>query len=50
MIIFKVFVPLKLILIFVSYSVQIFIQEKVLILFQVNRFFVPWQQKLICLH
>jgi hypothetical protein len=35
MIIYKVFVPLKLILIFVSYSVQIFIQEKVLILFQV---------------
>ena len=36
MIVYKVFVPLKLILIFVSYSVQIFIQENILILFQVN--------------
>ena len=36
MIVYKVFVPLKLILIFVSYSVQIFIQENILLLFQVN--------------
>ena len=36
MIVYKVFVPLKLMLIFVSYSVQIFIQENILLLFQVN--------------
>ena len=36
MIVYKVFVPLKLILIFFPYSVQIFIQENILILFQVN--------------